>query len=147
MIPGLSTVKLIGGLVAALILLSLIAERSRWMHRAHAAEAQVSADCKAARGSANNPKMACDQTDEQISFLGEAITALSNAIRTQNIAVASLGAASEKQQANSAKASQAAQERAKTAQAAATRLEASSRAGEAQAKPCEPSKTLTGAWK
>jgi hypothetical protein len=95
MIPGLSTVKLVGGLVAALILLSLIADRGRWMHRAHAAEAQYALDCAAARKSAANPHMACDQTDEQIGFLGEAITALKNSLHVQNDAVAALCRADE----------------------------------------------------
>jgi hypothetical protein len=146
MIPGLSTVKLVGGLVAALILLSLVAERSRWMHRAHAAEAQVAADCKAARQSAANPKMKCDQTAEQIQFMGEAIGTLTTAIHKQNAAVAAMGAETARQQTESAKASERAQERSKGAQATSARLAASSRSSEAQAKPCEPSKTLKGAW-
>lgn len=143
MIPGLSTVKLIGGLVAALILLSLVADRSRWMHRAHSAEAQVAADCAAARKSAANPKMKCDQTDEQIGFLGEAIGTLTTAIHKQNDAVAAMGAETVRQQGESAKASQVAQERAQAAQATSSRLTASSRSG---GPPCEPSKALKGAW-
>jgi hypothetical protein len=146
-IPGLSTVKLIGGLVAALILLSLIADRGRWMHRAHAAEAQYALDCAAARKSASNPHMACDQTDEQIGFLGEAITALKNSLHVQNDAVAALNEQTKQQQGESAKASQVAEKRAQAAQATSTRLTASSRSSEAQAKPCAPSKTLTEAWK
>jgi hypothetical protein len=143
---GLSYVKLIGGLVAALILLGLVAERSRWMHRAHAAEAQYALDCAAARKSAANPKMKCDQTDEQIGFLGEAIATLTNAIHRQNDAVTALGAQTKQQQADSAKASQVAEKRAQGAQATSGRLAASSRSSEAQAKPCEPSKALKGAW-
>jgi hypothetical protein len=141
--PSWLSLKLIGGLVAALLLLSLVADRSRWMHRAHKAEAQLALDCAAARKSADNPKMKCDQTDEQIGFLGETITALKNALHVQNDAVASLGAQTKQQQADSAKASEAAQKRAQGAQATSGRLAASSRAG---GPPCEPSKALKGAW-
>lgn len=144
--PSWLTLKIIGGLVAALILLGLVAERSRWMHRAHAAEAQVASDCAAARKSAANPKMKCDQTDEQIGFLGEAVTTLTNAIHRQNDAVTAMGAETKRQQADSEKASQEAARRAQGARATSSRLAASSRSSEAQAKPCEPSKTLKGAW-
>jgi hypothetical protein len=141
--PSWLSLKLIGGLVAALILLGLVAERSRWMHRAHAAEAQVAQDCAAARKSAANPKMKCDQTDEQIGFLGEAIATLTSAIHRQNDAVTALGAQTKQQQADSAKASQVAEKRAQGAQATSGRLAASSRAG---GPSCEPSKALKGAW-
>jgi TolA-binding protein len=144
--PSWLSLKLIGGLVAALVLLGLVAERSRWMHRAHAAEAQVAQDCAAARKSAANPKMKCDQTDEQIGFLGEAIATLTNAIHRQNDAVTAMGAETKHQQADSAKASEKAAERSKGALATSGRLAASSRSSEAQAKPCEPSKALKGAW-
>jgi hypothetical protein len=143
---GLSYIKLIGIGIAALFLLSLVADRSRWMHRAHKAEAQYALDCAAARKSADNPKMKCDQTDEQIGFLGETITALKNALHVQNDAVAALGAQTKQQQADSVKASQAAEKRAQGAQATSGRLATSSRSSEAQAKPCEPSKALKGAW-
>jgi hypothetical protein len=141
--PSWLSLKLVGGLVAALILLGLVAERSRWMHRAHSAEAQYALDCAAARKSAANPKMKCDQTDEQIGFLGEAIATLTNAIHRQNDAVTAIGVETTRQQADSAKASQVAEKRAQGAQATSGRLAASSRSGGA---PCEPSKALKGAW-
>lgn len=70
---GLSYEKLIGGLAAALFLLGLIAERARWMHRAHDAEAQVTAACDATRKAANRPKLDCKQIPQQIQFLGDAL--------------------------------------------------------------------------
>jgi hypothetical protein len=79
--------------------------------------------------------------------MGDAVTALSNSLRTQNAAVASLGEQTKQQQADSVRASQKAQERAGRAEATSTRLEASSRAGGAVAKPCEPSKALKEAWR
>jgi hypothetical protein len=72
---GLSTVKLVGGLVAALILLSLVADRSRWMHRAHNAEMQNGLACIATR-KASNIKVDCRQMPQQIEFLGEALNAV-----------------------------------------------------------------------
>jgi hypothetical protein len=145
---GLSSlyVKLIGGLVVALIVLGLVAERGRWMHRAHNAEAQVSADCKAARASASNPRMDCSQTDEQIQYLGETITALSNALKQQNSAVQALGDQTKRQQADATQASKIAQERAQGAEATATRLATSSRSGGAPAASCEPSTAAKAAW-
>jgi hypothetical protein len=73
---GLSYVKLIGGLVAALILASLIADRGRWMHRAHVAEAQADADCQAIRSASNRPKLKCDEAPQQIQFLADALNAV-----------------------------------------------------------------------
>jgi hypothetical protein len=72
-IPGLSYVKLIGGLVAALILVALIADRGRWMHRAHNDEQQLSNVCDAVREAANRPKLDCKQMPQQIQFLGDAL--------------------------------------------------------------------------
>jgi hypothetical protein len=74
--PSWLSLKLVGGLVAALILLGLVAERSRWMHRAHAAEAQAAADCQAIRNASNRPKLKCDEAPQQIQFLGDALNAV-----------------------------------------------------------------------
>lgn len=73
---GLSSlyVKLIGGLVAALILAGLVADRGRWMHRAHDAEAQVTAACDATRKASARPKLDCKQIPQQIQFLGDALS-------------------------------------------------------------------------
>jgi len=145
---GLSSlyVKLIGGLAAALILLSLIAERTRWMHRAHDAEAQVAAACDATKGAAANPKLACKDMPQQIRLLGQAITDLKAGIAKQNAAVTALATESDRQKAEAAVAVSRAQGRAQAAQATSDRLAASSRSGGAVAKPCEPSKALVGAW-
>jgi hypothetical protein len=131
---------------AGLFLLGLVQYGRHWHGEALKARAQVSLDCAAARKSASNPKMRCDQTDEQIDYLGQTIGTLTTAIHKQNDAVSAMGAETKRQQAESAKASEAAQERAKGALATSARLTASSRSGEAQAKPCEPSKVLKGAW-
>jgi hypothetical protein len=74
--PSLGTLKLIGGLVAALFILSLVADRGRWMHRAHVAEAFHAADCQAARTASGLKKLRCDETAAQIGFLGEALNAV-----------------------------------------------------------------------
>lgn len=139
--------KLVGGLVAAVMLLVLVAERSRWMHRAHAAEEQVAADCKAARASSHDSKMACSQTDEQIGFMGEAITSLSGSLARQNASIAAMGQETAEQVKAAQTAQKAAEKRAAAPQAASERLTASARASERQAKPCEPSKALKEAWR
>jgi hypothetical protein len=131
---------------AGLFLLGLVQYGRHWHGEALKARAQVSLDCAAARKSANNPKMACDQTDEQIGFMGDAIGTLTTAILKQNDAVSAMGAETKRQQAEASEAVSKAQGRALAAQATSTRLIASSRSGEAQAKPCEPSKVLKGAW-
>lgn len=144
---GLSTFKLIGIGIAALFLLGLVAERSRWMHRAHAAEAKVTADCNATRIASNQPKLKCGDVPKQITFMGEAIGTLSAALDKQNAAVKAMGAETARQQAESAKASEKAKERADRAEATAERLAASSRSGGAAAKPCLPSKALQESWR
>lgn len=70
---GLSYARLIGFGLAALAVLFLVAERSRWMRRAHSAEAQVAADCQAIRLASNRPKLDCKQAPQQIQFLGDAL--------------------------------------------------------------------------
>jgi hypothetical protein len=147
MMFGFSTIKLIGLGIAALFLLSLVADRSRWMHRAHKAEAQYALDCAAARKSADNPKMKCDQTDEQIGFLGETITALKNALHVQNDAVAALGAQTASQQKSAAEAEKRAAERVKGASGQSDRLAASSRSDARKTAPCAPSDELKGSWR
>ncbi len=76
MIAGLSTAKLIGGVIALLIVAVLFADRARFMHRAHVAEAQAAADCDATRLASGLKKLRCDETDEQIAFLGQALAAV-----------------------------------------------------------------------
>lgn len=139
--------KLIGGLVAALILLGLVMDRGRWMRRAHSDEAQLATICASVRAAADNPKMDCKLAAQQIGLLGQSIAYLKTGIAHQNAAVNALATESDRQKAEAAQASQKAATRARAAQATSERLEASSRAGEAQAKPCEPSKALKGAWR
>jgi hypothetical protein len=146
MIPGLSSAKLIGGLAIALLIAFLVADRGRFMHRAHVAEAQAAADCQAARTASGLKKLKCEETDEQIAFLGEAVTALKNSLHVQNAAVAALGSESERQKAEAAKAAEKAQERAKGAEAVSDRLIASSRQKVPTAGSCEPSKAVQEQW-
>jgi hypothetical protein len=101
----------------------------------------------ATRDASGQPKLGCGQVPAQIKFMGEAMTALSNAIRVQNSAVAAMGSETTRQQQESARASEKAQERSKGAEATSARLTASSRSSESVARPCVPSKELTGAWK
>lgn len=142
---GLSSlyVKLIGGAVAALMLLSLILGLKHYKHLADARGQSLAAICQTTRTASGNPKLKCGEVAQQIQFMGEAIGTLTTAIHKQNDAVAAMGAETQRQQAESAKASEAAQERSKGALATSQRLAASSRAG---GPPCEPSKALKGAW-
>jgi hypothetical protein len=143
---GLSTAKLIAFAVAAAAILSFVLLAFHWKHQAADRGEKLAVICQSTRDASGNPKLGCSEVPAQIKFMGEAIGTLTTAIHKQNDAVAAMGAETTRQQADSAKASQAAQERARGAQATSTRLEVSSRAGEAQAKPCEPSKALKGAW-
>jgi hypothetical protein len=95
-------------------------------------------DCAAARKSASNPKMRCDQTDEQIDYLGQTIGTLTTAIHKQNDAVAAMG---RKPSASRPKARKPLRRRRSARKAlwlphTSDRLFACWRA---QAKPCEPS--------
>jgi hypothetical protein len=145
--PSFVSLKLIGGLVAALLLTALIADRGRWMHRAHGDEAQLARLCSAVRDASNNPNLACSDAPKQIKFLGESVTALGNSLRVQSEAVSALGDRTKQEQADSAKASAAAQPRAQKAEQISIHLDASSRSPADQQKPCEPSDVLKGAWR
>jgi hypothetical protein len=144
---GLSTAKLIGGLVAILLVLGLVAERSRWMHRAHTAEAENATVCAAIRAAADNPKMDCKRAAQQVGLMGQSIANLKAGIAKQNAAVNALATESDRQKAEAANAVLSAATRARASQATSDRLAASSRSGEAQAKPCDASKALKGAWR
>lgn len=146
MIPGLSTVKLIGFLAVILLVLGLVAERGRWMHRAHSAEAENATVCAAVRAAANNPKMDCKLAAQQIGLMGQSIADLKTGIAHQNTAVHALAAESDRQKAEAAKAVLNAAARARASQVTSDRLAASSRSGAVQAKPCEASKVLSDAW-
>lgn len=74
--PSLFMMKLIGIGVAVLMLGALIADRGRWMHRAHGAEAQNTAICAATRAASNRPTLDCKQTAVQVTFLGDALNAV-----------------------------------------------------------------------
>lgn len=144
--PSTFAMKLIGIGVAALILLALVADRVRWMHRAHNAEGQIVAACTATREAAAN-KVDCKRMPEQIRLLGTAIKDLKAGIATQNAAVNALGAKSKADQAAAAQASQAAQARARGAEATAERLRASARSTVAPSAFCKPSKVVEEMWK
>jgi hypothetical protein len=70
------TAKLIGVGLAALLLIGVVADLKRWERRAHTAEAQAIADCTATRAASGVTRLRCDQTDEQIRFLGEALNSV-----------------------------------------------------------------------
>jgi hypothetical protein len=146
---GLSSlyVKLIGGAIAALVVLGLILGLKHYKHLAEDRGAKLAIICQATRTASGQPKLKCSEVPTQIQFMGEAIGTLTTAIHKQNDAVAAMGARTVQLQSESAKASQKAQERAQGAQATTTRLEASSRSGERQAKPCDLSKELKGSWR
>jgi hypothetical protein len=145
--PPLATLKLIGYGVGALAVIALLAMVNGWRVQAHDRGEKLAVICQATRDASALPKLNCGEVPAQIKFMGQAVTSLSNALATQNAAVKALGAETARQQQASAQASQAAQERSQGAQVTSTRLEASSRSGERQAKPCEPSKALEEAWR
>jgi hypothetical protein len=147
MIPGLSTAKLIGGLVALLLLIGLILGLKHYKSLAEDRGEKLATICQATRDASGHKNLKCADVPDQITFMGERGTALSNSLKVQNAAVASLGDQTKAQQAASARASKTAQERAGRAEATSTRLTASSRSGEAQAKPCAPSKALQESWR
>jgi hypothetical protein len=144
--PGLSSlyVKLIGGAVAALLLLGLILGLKHYKGLAESRGASLAAICQTTRSAANNPKMKCGEVPAQIGLMGQAIANLKTGIAHQNAAVNALGAESDRQRAEADKAVLSASTRAHEAEATSARLSASSRSG---GPPCEPSKALKGAWR
>jgi hypothetical protein len=145
MLSGLY-LKLFGGLAALLVVVGLFLGLRHYKSLADSRGEKLEVICKTTREASGHPKLACGDVPAQIQFLGEAVTALGNAIRTQNAAVANLGAESERQKAAAAKASQIAQERARGAEAVADRLIASSRSTGPQSAPCKASKAVEEAW-
>jgi hypothetical protein len=146
---GLSSLylKLFGGLAALLIVVGLVLGLRHYRNLANDRADKLAAICQATREASGHPKLKCGDVPAQIQFMGEAVTALNNAIRTQNAAVASLGEQTKAQQAEAAKAVLNAQGRAKAAEATSARLTASSRSGGAPGAPCEPSEALKDAWR
>jgi hypothetical protein len=143
---GLSTIKLIGLGVGALMLLGLILGLKHYKSLADDRGAKLATICQATREASGHPKLACSDVPAQITFLGQAVTALSNALKTQNAAVAALGAQSEREKAEAATAVLKAQGRAREAEGVADRLTASSNAGGLPGAPCEPSKAVKEQW-
>jgi hypothetical protein len=146
---GLSSlyVKLIGGLLAALVVLGLVLGLRHYKALADSRGDKLTVICKATRDASNHPKLNCGDVPDQITFLGQVVTALSNSIKVQNAAVAALGAESEREKAAAAQASQKAAMRARGAEATADRLIASSRVAVPQSAPCEPSKAVKESWR
>jgi hypothetical protein len=142
-------VKLIGGAVAALFVLGLVLGLKHYKALADSRGDKLTVICKTTRDASNHPKLNCGDVPDQITFLGQAVTALSNSIKVQNAAVAALGAESKREKAAAAQASQKAATRARGAEATADRLIASSRSSGApagSAAPCKPSKAVEEAW-
>lgn len=144
---GLSTAKLIAFAVAAAAILSFVLLAFHWKHQAADRGEKLAIICKTTREAADNPKMACGNVTLQIGELGASVKNTKAALERQNAAVSALATESDRQKAEAAKASQKAATRAREAQATSDRLTASSRSGEAQAKPCDASKALKGAWR
>jgi hypothetical protein len=143
---GLSTVKLIGLGVGALMLLGLVLGLKHYKHLAAERGATIATICQATREASNLPKLKCGDVPAQITFMGQAVTALSNALKVQNAAVTALGAQSQREQAEAARARQNADKRAQAAESAADRLTASSHAGGHPGASCEPSKAVKEQW-
>jgi hypothetical protein len=143
---GFSTVKLIGLGIGALMLLGLVLGLKHFKHLADERGASLATICQATREASGQPKLKCGDVPAQITFMGQAVTALSHALKVQNAAVAALGAQSQREQAEAATAVLKAQGRAREAEAVADRLTASSHAGGHPGASCEPSKAVKEQW-
>jgi hypothetical protein len=146
MMPSIATIKLVGGVLAALALAFLVHEYKYWHGQATAARAQVTEICSAARDAAGNLKLNCRDTAAQVRLLGTSLAATTGALNRQNAAVEALGKATADQQRNAAEASQEARQRAKGAEEVSADLRASARAPARAGKPCEPSAALKDRW-
>lgn len=148
--PSLATAKLIAYGVAALLLIGLILGLRHYKSLADDRGAKLATICQVTRDASGHKSLRCADVPAQITFMGESIAALSNSLKVQNAAVASLGAQSEREKAAAAQASQKADKRAQGAEATATRLEASSRVQRppsASGAACEASKTVQESWR
>lgn len=146
---GLSSlyVKLIGGALAALVVLGLFFGLKHYKSLAESRGETLAIICQTTRDASGQPKLKCGDVPKQIQFMGQAIGTLTTALHKQSDAVASLGAETVRQQKAASDASKAAEKRAGKATMTSERLTASARSGERQKKPCEPSKALEGAWR
>jgi hypothetical protein len=88
MMFGISYVKLIGGAVAALLLLGLIFGLKHYKSLAESRGEQLAIICAATRTASGQPKLDCKQAPQQIQFMGQAIATLKAGIAKQNAAVA-----------------------------------------------------------
>jgi hypothetical protein len=147
MIPAFSTAKLIGIGVGALALIAIVWTVLGWRSERNQLRQWQSDVVAATRDASGNPKLAKSEVAKQVRFMGEAINLLHGAIEKQNGEVARLGNETKRQQNAATEALQRAEKRSSGVLGVSERLAASSRAGERQAKPCEPSKELTGAWR
>lgn len=144
---GLSTFKLIGIGIGVLAVIGLLVMVMGWKSERDALRVWQTEVLTATRDASANPKLGKKAVAEQVKLLGQAVKDLKGAIARQNSAIDQLAKTSAAAQAAAAQASQKAEKRAEGALAVSGRLNASARSGESQAKPCEPSKTLTETWR
>ena len=136
--------KLIGGALAAVVVLGLFLGLRHYKSLAESRGQTLAAICQATRDASGQGRLKCGDVPKQIQFMGEAIGTLTTALHKQSTKVEAMGAETTRQQKEAEQASQVARGRARAAQATSDRLTASSRAG---GPSCEPSKALKGAWK
>jgi hypothetical protein len=141
--PGLY-LKLIGGAIAALVLLGLVLGLKHYKGLAESRGEKLAIICTTTREASDNPKLDCGNVALQIGELGASVKNTKVALERQNTAIKAQAAEINRQKAEAAQASQQAVTRARAAQATSDRLAASSRSG---GPPCEPSKALEGAWR
>jgi hypothetical protein len=147
---GLSSlyIKLIGGVVAALLLLGLVLGLKHYKALAESRGETIAVICHATRDASGQPKLKCGEVAKQIGFMGQTIGTLTTAIHKQNEAVAAMGAETMREKAAAAKASQKAATRAREAEATAGRLIESSRSSKPPSgSQCEPSKAVQESWR
>lgn len=146
-IPGLPTAKLIGlGLGILALIAAFFWFRGVLNERAELRDWQEQVTV-ATRLAADNPKLAKKDVAQQVGLLGKAIADLKAGIANQNAAINAHAEETKRQQEASAIAQKRVLQRAERAEATSRRLDASSRSSAATAKPCDPSATLTEAWR
>jgi hypothetical protein len=144
--PSWLTLKLGAMILGAAAILAFVLLAFHWKSTMTDRGEKLATICQATRDASGHKSLKCADVPDQIKFMGEAVTALSNSLKVQNAAVASLGAESERQKAEAAQASQKAEKRSQGAEATANRLIASSRSTVAQNGSCEPSRAVKESW-
>lgn len=140
------TPRIIGMIVGSLAVLAFVFMAFTWRSQRNDLRDWQADVVSATRTAADNPKLSKKLVAQQIGLLGGAIKQCKAGIANQNAAIGRLAETTEAQKVAITEASKRATARVGAVEATRRGLEASSRSGEAQAKPCAPSKALAEAW-